>query len=157
MTPAIDLLNQHQIKFRIHEYEHDPESDSYGMEAARKLGFDPMRVFKTLVVSDERKNLFVGMVPVATQLNLKKLAAAVKAKKVLMADKQLVERVSGYVVGGVSPLGQKKRLPTVLDSGALSFETIYVSGGKRGLDIELHVDDLVQLLDAKTAVIASAN
>ena len=156
MTPAIDLLNQHQIKFRIHEYEHDAESDSYGMEAARKLGFDPMRVFKTLVVSDERKNLFVGMVPVATQLNLKKLAAAVKAKKVLMADKQLVERVSGYVVGGVSPLGQKKRLPTVLDSGALSFETIYVSGGKRGLDIELHVDDLVQLLDAKTAVIASA-
>ena len=155
MTPAIDLLNQHTMWFEVHEYDHDPDSQSYGMEAAQKLGFDPLRVFKTLVVSDDRGRLFVGMVPVAKQLNLKKLAAALKVKKVVMADKKLVERVSGYVVGGVSPLGQKKRLPTILDAGARGFDTIYVSGGKRGLDIELAVDDLVTLLAADTAAIAS--
>ena len=155
MTPAIDLLNQHKMWFAVHEYDHDPDSQSYGMEAAQKLGFDPLRVFKTLVVSDDRGRLFVGMVPVAKQLNLKKLAAALKVKKVVMAEKKLVERVSGYVVGGVSPLGQKKKLPTILDAGAREFDTIYVSGGKRGLDIELSVDDLVTLLAADTAAIAS--
>ena len=155
MTPAIDLLNQHKMWFAVHEYDRDPDSQSYGMEAAQKLGFDPLRVFKTLVVSDDRGRLFVGMVPVAKQLNLKKLAAALKVKKVVMADKKLVERVSGYVVGGVSPLGQKKRLPTILDAGAREFDTIYVSGGKRGLDIELSVNDLVTLLAADTAAIAS--
>ena len=155
MTPAIDLLNQHQVDFVIHEYEHDPDSESYGMEAAEKLGFDPLRVYKTLVVSDERKRLFVGLVPVAKQLNLKKLAAVLKVKKLSMADKKLVERVSGYVVGGVSPLGQKKRLQTVIDQQALEFDTIYVSGGKRGLDIELASADLISLLDAGTAAIAS--
>ena len=155
MTPAIDLLNQHQVDFVIHEYEHEPDSESYGMEAAEKLGFDPLRVYKTLVVSDERKRLFVGMVPVSKQLNLKKLAVALKVKKLSMADKKLVERVSGYVVGGVSPLGQKKRLQTVVDQQALEFDTIYVSGGKRGLDIELAIADLISLLDAGTAAIAS--
>ncbi|MEM7469047.1 MAG: Cys-tRNA(Pro) deacylase [Pseudomonadota bacterium] len=155
MTPAVNLLNKHQVQFTLHEYEHDPQAQSYGLEAAEKLGFDPLRVFKTLVVTNEKKALFVGMVPVAKQLNLKSLATALKAKKLSMADKKLVERTSGYIVGGVSPLGQKRRLPTVIDSTAVSFDTIYVSGGKRGLDIELAPQDLTALLDASYAEISS--
>ena len=155
MTPAIALLTKRKIAFVAHEYEHDPNSYSYGMEAAEKLGFDPLRVFKTLVVADERDRLFVGMVGVSKQLNLKKLAAALKVKKLSMAEAKRVERVSGYVVGGVSPLGQKKRLPTVLDSSASEYDTIYVSGGKRGLDLELAPADLLELLDASSAEIAA--
>ena len=155
MTPAIDLLTKRKIVFVAHEYEHDPNSHSYGMEAAEKLGFDPARVFKTLVVVDERDRLFVGMVAVSKQLNLKKLAAALKVKKLSMAEAKRVERVSGYVVGGVSPLGQKKRLPTVLDSSAVAYDTIYISGGKRGLDLELAPADLLALLDAGSAEIAA--
>ncbi|MGR8946497.1 MAG: Cys-tRNA(Pro) deacylase [Gammaproteobacteria bacterium] len=154
MTPAIEILKRKKVAFVLHEYEHDPSSHSYGMEAAEKLGFDPSKVFKTLVVTDDKNNLYVGMVSVSKQLNLKKLAAALKVKKLSMADKNLVERVSGYVVGGVSPLGQKKRLPTVLDSDAVNQEKIYVSGGKRGLDIELAPHDLVALLGAKSAKIS---
>ncbi len=148
MTPAIDLLNKHGIVYVIHEYDHDPDSHSYGMEAATKLGLDPLRVFKTLVVVDEKNSLYVGMVPVSKQLNLKKLASVLKVKKLVMAEARRVERVSGYVVGGVSPLGQKKRLKTVLDSGGVAYESIYISGGKRGLDLEISPQDLVTLLDA---------
>ena len=154
MTPAIEILKKKNVPFVLHDYEHDPNSHSYGIEAAEKLGFDPAKVFKTLVVTDDKSNLYVGMVSVSKQLNLKKLAAALKVKKLSMADKNLVERVTGYVVGGVSPLGQKKRLPTVIDSDAVNREKIYVSGGKRGLDIEIAPHDLVVLLAAKSAQIS---
>lgn len=155
MTPAIELLNKQNIAYVVHEYEHDSNSQSFGMEAAQKLGLDPAQVYKTLVVIDEKNKLFVGMVPVDKQLNLKKLASHLKVKKLTMADKKLVERTSGYVVGGVSPLAQKKRLPTVIDSDALQYEKIYISGGKRGLDIELAPDDLVRLLNATSANIGA--
>ena len=155
MTPAIELLNKQNVPYVMHEYDHDSNSQSYGMEAAQKLGLDPAQVFKTLVVIDEKNKLFVGMVSVAKQLNLKKLASHLKVKKLAMADKKLVERTSGYVVGGVSPLAQKKRLPTVIDSDALQHEKIYISGGKRGLDIELASDDLVRLLSATSAKISA--
>lgn len=155
MTPAIDLLNKHRIKYVVYEYEHDPDSHSYGLEAATKLRLDPLRVFKTLVVVDDKDRLYVGMVPVSKQLNLKKLAAALKVKKLTMAEARRVERVSGYVVGGVSPLGQKKKLKTVLDSDGLEYESIYISGGKRGLDLEISPRDLVNLLDATESNISA--
>ena len=136
MTPAIDAARKAKIVFSIHEYEHDPSAASFGLEAAEKLGLDPARVFKTLVV-DAGSELVVAVLPVACQLNLKRLAKAVGAKKACMADVQLVERTTGFVVGGVSPLGQKKRLATVIDKSAKEHETIFVSAGRRGLDIEL--------------------
>ena len=155
MTPAIELLNKQNIPYVVHEYDHDASSQSYGMEAAQKLGLDAAQVFKTLVVIDDKGKLFVGMVSVAKQLNLKMLAASLKVKKLTMADKRLVERTSGYVVGGVSPLGQKKPLPTVIDEEALLHERIYISGGKRGLDLEVAPQDLVRLLGAVCAKITA--
>lgn len=155
MTPAVKMLKKFKIDFVVHEYEHDANSRSFGMEAAEKLGLDPARVYKTLIVSSDTDQLFVAMVPVSKQLHLKKLASALKVKKVTMADPKRVERVSGYVVGGVSPLGQKKRLKTVLDSGANELETIFVSGGKRGLDIELKPRVLADVLDVTCADIST--
>ena len=145
MTPAIDLARKAGIAHQVHEYGHDPKSDSYGTEAAEKLGLDPDRVFKTLVVETDNGELVVGIVPVSATLNLKRLARAIKAKKVTMADKQKVQRTTGYVLGGVSPLGQKKALTTVIDGSAQGFDTIYVSAGRRGLEIELSADSLRQL------------
>ncbi|WP_319777876.1 Cys-tRNA(Pro) deacylase [Maridesulfovibrio sp.] len=153
MTPAINIAKKKKIKFKVHEYEHDPSAEAYGKEAAEKLGVDPERVFKTLVAGSGR-DLFVAVVPVMKMLDLKLLAKVVKVKKIAMADVQLVERTTGYVVGGVSPLGQKKLLPTVIDASAEDFETIYVSGGKRGLDIELAPQDLAGLLRASFAAIS---
>ncbi len=155
MTPAIELLNKQNVPYVVHEYTHDANSQSYGMEAAQKLGLNPAQVFKTLVVIDDKGKLFVGMVSVAKQLNLKMLATSLKKKKLTMADKKLVERTSGYVVGGVSPLGQKKQLPTVIDEEALLNERIFISGGKRGLDLEVAPQDLVKLLNATCAKITS--
>jgi Cys-tRNA(Pro)/Cys-tRNA(Cys) deacylase len=142
MTPAIILAKQNNIVHRIHEYEHDSASESFGLEAAEKLGISAERVFKTLVVNVDSKNLAVGVIPVSSMLSMKLFAKAVGGKKAVMAEQPDVERSTGYVLGGVSPLGQKKRLETVIDSSAKNFDTIYVSAGRRGLEIELSPEDL---------------
>lgn len=151
MTPAINAAKQARVNYTIHEYEHDPAAESYGEEAAEKIGANPAQVFKTLVVSLDGKDLAVGIVPVTAMLGLKQIAKAAGAKKALMADKQLVQRTTGYVLGGVSPLGQKKRLKTFIDQSAENFETIFVSAGKRGLEIELAAADLARLTQARFA------
>lgn len=156
MTPAIDVARRAKINFQIHEYTHDPASESYGLEAAAALGVEPARVFKTLLVSlaGGRDELAVGIVPVEKQLDLKAIASLAGGKKAQLADPKLAERVTGYVIGGISPLGQKKRLLTLLDETALAFETIYVSAGRRGLEIELAPMDLICLVQGKSASIA---
>ncbi|ACH65256.1 YbaK/ebsC protein [Aliivibrio fischeri MJ11] len=149
MTPAIKLLKKAKIEHQVLEYHHDPKAQAYGLEAAEKLGLDQKEVFKTLVVQVDEKELVVGIIPVAEQLSMKLIAKAVKGKKAKMADPAVVQKTTGYVLGGVSPLGQKKRLKTVIDITAESLETIYVSGGKRGLDIGLAPKDLQQVLNAQ--------
>ena len=153
MTPAIVAAQKAGIPFSVHEYEHDPGAASYGLEAADKLGVDPSRVFKTLVAS-AGKDLVVAVAPVARRLDLKLLAKAVGAKKAAMAEVAVVERVTGYVVGGVSPLGQKKRLATIMDESARGLDTIHVSAGRRGLEIELSPHDLAALTGASFAPLA---
>ena len=157
MTPAINLAKSLSLDYQIHEYSHDPSAESYGEEAADKLGVSPEQVFKTLVVADENAKLAVAIVPVCSKLNLKKVAKALGCKKVQMADPKAVERSTGYVLGGVSPLGQKKRLPTVIDTTAQLPASIYISGGKRGLEIELPAEQLATTLQAKFADIMEAN
>jgi Cys-tRNA(Pro)/Cys-tRNA(Cys) deacylase len=152
-TPATALLSKKGIAHRVHAYDHDPRSDSYGLEAAEALQQPPDRVFKTLVAEIDGK-LTVGVVPVTGQLDLKSLAAAAGGKKAKMAEIADAERATGYVAGGISPLGQKKRLPVVVDSTAQHFDTIYCSAGRRGLEIELAPADLVALLDGKFADIS---
>ena len=153
MTPAIKTAEKAKIVFTVHEYEHDPNADSYGQEAATALGVDAARVFKTLLVSLQGGTapLAVGIVPVESQLDLKAIAAAAGAKKAGMADPKQAERVTGYVVGGISPLGQKKSLPTFIDASATTFATVFVSAGKRGLEIELAPCDLQALCVATLA------
>ncbi len=146
MTPGITAARKAGIPHKIHEYVHDPASESYGQEAAGKLGVAEDRVFKTLVVQLESKELLVGIVPVSSMLSMKMLAKAAGAKKAAMASPADVERSTGYVLGGVSPLGQKKRLRTIIDSSATKNATIYVSAGRRGLEIELRPEDLAQLV-----------
>ena len=147
MTPATKLLKANKIDFSIHEYEHDANAKSFGLEAAEKLNLRVEEVFKTLLVTDE-KNYFVAILPVHHQLNLKKVAQAVGAKKLKMSDPKDAERLTGYLVGGISPVGQKKRLKTVIDQSAVQLEKLYVSGGKRGLDIGLKPQDLAKVLSA---------
>lgn len=153
MTPAIKLLQQRKIKHLIHEYSHDPDTHSYGLEAAQKIGVPEARVFKTLVVMLDGKEMVVGVLPVSSLLSMKAIAKAAGGKKAEMADPKEVERATGYVLGGISPLGQKKRLRMIVDSSAQSFPTVYVSGGKRGLDIELSPADLVNLASGTFAEI----
>lgn len=149
MTPAINLAKKLKISFTLHEYSHDANSESYGLEAAEKLQVDASQVFKTLVVQDEQDKLAVAVLPVANLLNLKKMAKAMGSKKVHMADPKLVERTTGYVLGGVSPLGQKKRLPTIIHTTASQHPTIFCSGGRRGLEIELSPVDLAKAINAQ--------
>ena len=149
MTPGINLLKKNKILHKVHEYSHDPSSESYGLEAAEKLGVTKARVFKTLVVSLDNKELAVGVIPVSSMLNMKLIAKAAGAKKAAMADQTDVERSTGYVLGGVSPLGQKKQLRTFINSSAESYSTIFVSAGRRGLEIELSPGDLKQLVHGR--------
>ena len=151
MTPAIRLLQQKKIPHRAMEYQHDPASSSYGLEAAEALGLDPAVVFKTLLVSLTgcKTEQVVAVIPVNRKLDLKAIAVATGAKKAAMCDPAVAERMTGYIVGGISPLGQKRRLQTVIDSSAIENRVMYVSGGKRGLDIELSPNDLAQLTSAQ--------
>ena len=153
MTPAINLAIKSSVDHTVHEYAHDPSSDSFGAEAAEKLGVAEQRVFKTLVVALDNRQLAVGVVPVSSMLSMKQIAKAAGAKKASMASRLDVERATGYVVGGVSPLGQKKRLKTIIDMSAKNYATIYVSAGRRGLEIELSPDDLQGLTSAVLAEI----
>ncbi len=148
MTPGIDAAKKAKVDHRIHEYAHDPASASYGLEAADKLGVEPARVFKTLVVALDGNELAVAVVPVSASLSMKRIARAAGRKKAGMAEKNTVERATGYVLGGVSPLGQKKRLKTFIDVSARRFDTLFVSAGRRGLEIELAPDDLAALTGA---------
>ncbi|MCX5313663.1 Cys-tRNA(Pro) deacylase [Streptomyces sp. NBC_00154] len=151
-TPATVALTVAGTPFTTHAYEHDPASPSYGEEAAEALGVSPDRVFKTLV-ADVDGNLTVAVVPVAGSLDLKALASAVGGKRAAMADPAAAERTTGYVRGGISPLGQRKQLPTVLDASAQTHETICVSAGRRGLEVELSPADLASLTGALFAPI----
>lgn len=152
-TPATAALAARGIAFRMHAYEHDARAESYGLEAADKLGLDPARVFKTLVVAVDGR-LAVGVVPVAGQLDLKAVAAALGGKRAELADPALAQRRTGYVIGGISPVGQKSPAPTLLDESAAQHETIYVSGGRRGLDLELAPADLLAATAGSYAAIA---
>ncbi|AWB66197.1 Cys-tRNA(Pro) deacylase [Saccharobesus litoralis] len=155
MTPGINAAKKAKISHNIHEYSHDSASESYGLEAAEKLGIAQERVFKTLVVSLEGKELAVGVIPVACKLSMKQIAKSASAKKAKMAEPAEVERSTGYILGGVSPLGQKKRLKTFIDISAQQYETVFVSAGRRGLEIELSPNDLVKLTNAKFAEITA--
>jgi Cys-tRNA(Pro)/Cys-tRNA(Cys) deacylase len=154
-TPATALLSRAGVAFTLHPYPHDPRAEGFGDEAATALGVAPERIFKTLIAAADGA-LVCAVVPVAGRLDLKALAATVGAKRAELAEPAVAARATGYVVGGISPLGQKARLHVVLDSTAAAFPTVYVSAGKRGLQVELAPDDLVRLADAELAPIAVA-
>jgi len=153
-TRAVQALQRAGVAHTLHPYEHDPRAESYGLEAAEVLGVDPARVFKTLL-ADADGRLVVAVVPVSGRLDLKALARAVVARRATMADPAAAERATGYVVGGISPLGQRRRHPTVVDASARAHDTVLVSAGRRGLDVELAPADLVSLTSATTAVITT--
>ena len=153
-TTATLALERAKVPFTLHEYAHDPRHDSYGLEASEALGVPPERVFKTLVAAVDGK-LAVGVVPVHRQLDLKALAAAVGGKKAVLAEVAAAERATGYVAGGISPVGQKRRLPVVIDASALEQATMFCSAGRRGLEIELAPADLVTAAGATVAPIAT--
>ena len=154
MTPAIDELERAGVAYSVHPYEHGGDLRDFGTEAAELLGLDPDQVFKTLLVNVDGA-FAVAVVPVSTKLSLKSVGAALGTKRVVMADPADAERVTGYVRGGISPFGQRKRLPTLLDETAFVFDEIFVSGGRRGLDVGLAPADLVRVLDATVADIGS--
>jgi Cys-tRNA(Pro)/Cys-tRNA(Cys) deacylase len=152
-TPATVALTRAGIGFTLHAYEHDPRASSFGLEAAEALGLEPARVFKTLM-ADVDGRLVVGIVPVSGQLDLKALARAVGGSKAAMAPVAAAERATGYVAGGISPVGQKRHHPTVLDESASAFGTVFVSAGRRGLDLEIAPADLLAVTDAMSAPIS---
>ena len=156
------MLQQAGVDFRVHEFDHEPSERNYGIVAAGALGIDPEQVFKTLLAQVDGQAVVdgvapspvaVGIVPVSGQLSLKSLATAVHAKRAEMCDPRDAERLTGYVVGGISPFGQKRLMPTAIDETCILFDTIFVSGGKRGLDIEIAPDDLIKVLSAVLAPI----
>lgn len=153
-TPATALLTKRKIPHSTHPYEVSPDAPNYGALVAEALGVPPQRVFKSLVTEVDGA-LTVAVVPVTGELDLKALAAAVGGKRAALADRAAAERATGYVRGGISPLGQRRRLPTVLDSSALAYDTVYVSAGRRGLQLQLAPADLVALTDATTAPLAA--
>lgn len=161
MTPAINLLKKLNITFQIHQYEHDPNDTHYGQEAVDKL--DPnlnvvaAQIFKTLVISlnGNDKTFAVCVLPVDRHLDLKKIAKVLNCKKIDLASPNLAQKITGYLVGGISPLGQKKQLPTIIDSSANQLEKMFISGGKRGLEIELNPQDLAIVLKAEFVDIKS--
>ena len=155
MTPATRVAKKAGIQFKIHEYQHDANASSYGEEAAALLNVNPSQVFKTLLVSTTDKQLAVAIVPVNKKLNLKVIAKALGAKKISMADPTEAEKATGYVLGGISPLGQKKRLAFVIDHSINDFDTVFVSGGRRGLEIELNPTDLIKLCNAVVVKISA--
>lgn len=155
-TPATDALTAAGVEFTIHAYEHDPDERHFGAETVAVTGLDPHRVFKTLLVEVGPRQMAVGVVPVAGMLDLKAIAAALGVKKAEMADPKAAERSTGYVVGGISPLGQRTPLPTVIDASAQEYDTIYVSGGRRGLSLEVAASDLATVIDATFAPIGRA-
>ena len=156
MTPAIQALKKTKTPFQAHEYRHDPRAESYGLEAAAALGAPPEQVFKTLVTKLDTKELVVAILPVHKSLDLKALAGAAGAKKADLADVTEAERTTGYVKGGISPLGQRKKLRTVIDESVETLDRMFVSGGRRGLDIELRPADLTRLCNAVTAAISKS-
>jgi Cys-tRNA(Pro)/Cys-tRNA(Cys) deacylase len=149
LTPAIKAAQKAGVSYKLHEYVHNPAASSYGDEAAKELKLTSAQVFKTLVVSNNTSQLAVAVTPVSHQLDLKLMAKALGVKKVSMAESVEAEKATGYILGGISPLGQKKRLPFVIDSSANKFETIHVSGGRRGLEIEISASDLIKICNAK--------
>ena len=156
MTPAVTAARKAGIPFELHRYEHDARAQSYGLEAAEALGLAPEQVFKTLMAVVDGQTLSVAIVPVEKRLDLKALAALGGGRKAAMCDPARAEKATGYVVGGISPLGQRKAHPTFLDESALGFATIHVSAGRRGLEIELSPDDLLALCRGKAGPIATA-
>jgi len=153
MTPAINLLKKAGMRHVVHEYEHDPAVTTYGEETAAALGVARERLFKTLIAQIDGNELVVGVVPVSTTLDLRELAAVLGGKRAAMANPADAERATGYLTGGISPLAQKRRLRAVVDRSALEFETVYVSGGRRGMQVEILPADLVRLTGAQTAPI----
>ncbi|WP_461535628.1 Cys-tRNA(Pro) deacylase [Spongorhabdus nitratireducens] len=149
MTPAIMLISKARIRHTVHEYRHDPQCTDYGHESAQQLGVSENQVYKTLV-ADTGKGLINCIVPVSGRLSMKAIAKVAGVKKLRMADVALAEKTTGYIAGGISPLGQKKQLPVFLDESALSFETIFVSAGRRGLSLELCPQDLLKQTRGKT-------
>jgi Cys-tRNA(Pro)/Cys-tRNA(Cys) deacylase len=154
-TPAIVELQSRGVRFEVHDFEPDPAERNYGTAAARALGVELERVFKTLIATVDDHNHVVAIVPVSGQLSLKELAAAVTGKRAEMCLPETAQRLTGYVVGGISPFGQKRSLPTVIDETCVLFDTIFVSGGRRGMDIEIAADDLVAVLGAIVAPIGT--
>ena len=155
MTPAVTALQRAKISFTVHEYAHDPRAESWGLEAAQALNIDPASVYKTLLAQIDGKELVVAIVPVNNTLNLKLLARAARAKRAEMANPDDAQRSTGYVLGGISPVGQKKRLRTFVDDSVLALSCVHVSGGRRGLEIELTPANLIAATQATTAVIAA--
>jgi Cys-tRNA(Pro)/Cys-tRNA(Cys) deacylase len=153
VTPAVVALRAAGVPFTLHEYAHDPRSESFGLEAATELGLDPDRVYKTLMASADGR-LVVAVVPVSGRLDLKALARAAGAAKAVMADGREAERATGYVLGGISPFGQKRQHPTVVDETVELWDTVYVSGGRRGLDVEIAPADLVEVTGSIVADVA---
>lgn len=158
MTPATAQAKKAKIAFELHEYHHDKDVHAFGDEVAEKLNADPAQVFKTLLVAESATSapVAVALVPVSHQLDLKALAKVIGMKKLSMAGVEPAQKSTGYLVGGISPLGQKKRLPTVIDESAKNFDIIYVSGGKRGLQLSLNANDLAKVLNAKFAELRHA-